>query len=457
MTSLIFDSLIQTRYARTKVSSTVQNDASSPRLFNFTFVIPETAVVSTVSLTLNGVQYFSRPIQKEGQVINTPTPTSAGISVRDATQFGVRLTLAARSNVVFSLTYEELLTKQMSEYTHKVHISPGQVVPHLEVRIRITEPTEITALDLKPFTNDITSASAIKASILKWSGGEAEVQYIPTVTEQIQMAELFQENPEAGLNGYLAISYDVLSPAPAGQLFVHNNYFVHFFSPTLWSAIPKHALFVLDVSGSMSGVKIQQLKDALVSILNHLDASDSFTVVEFSSSYKIWDLDGTDTLNCHTYQATSDRISAALSKARAMQAGGGTSLNAALQKALKCTSLQSKLDPILVVLTDGQATDASSSTILANVKAANVNTNIYSLAFGRGADFNFLHSLAHGNGGKAHIIYEGKDAAQQLEDFYSSISTPLLMDVSFNYGDMVDVSTKTCHCGFRLVSSRLFQ
>lgn len=38
---------------------------------------------------------------------------------------------------------------------------------------------------------------------------------------------------------------------------------------------------------------------------------------------QIWDLDGTDTLNCHTYRATSDRISAALSKARAMQAGGG--------------------------------------------------------------------------------------------------------------------------------------
>lgn len=64
------------------------------------------------------------------------------------------------------------------------------------------------------------AAPDTKASIYKWSGGEAEVQYNPTVTEQIQMAELFRENPESGLNGYLAISYDVLSPSLAGQLLV---------------------------------------------------------------------------------------------------------------------------------------------------------------------------------------------------------------------------------------------
>lgn len=84
----------------------------------------------------------------------------------------------------------------------------------------------------------------------------------------------------------------------------------------------------------------------------------------------------------------------------------GTSLNSALLKGLQCTNQQSKLDPILVVLTDGQATDATSSAILANVKAANIlNINIYSLAFGRSADFNFLHSLAHGNGGKADRVH----------------------------------------------------
>lgn len=37
----------------------------------------------------------------------------------------------------------------------------------------------------------------------------------------------------------------------------------------------------------MSGVKIQQLRDALVSILNHLDEDDSFTVIEFANSYKV--------------------------------------------------------------------------------------------------------------------------------------------------------------------------
>lgn len=45
------------------------------------------------------------------------------------------------------------------------------------------------------------------------------------------------------------------------HLQVVNGYFVHFFAPPDLPSVPKNLVFVIDQSGSMSGVKIQQVMD----------------------------------------------------------------------------------------------------------------------------------------------------------------------------------------------------
>lgn len=52
--------------------------------------------------------------------------------------------------------------------------------------------------------------------------------------------------------------------------------------------IPKDILLILDVSGSMSGVKIQQQRDAMDKILQDLNEEDRFNIMEFSSQSKLW-------------------------------------------------------------------------------------------------------------------------------------------------------------------------
>lgn len=44
---------------------------------------------------------------------------------------------------------------------------------------------------------------------------------------------------------------------------VVNGYFVHFFAPPDLPSVPKNLVFVIDQSGSMSGIKIQQVVDQL--------------------------------------------------------------------------------------------------------------------------------------------------------------------------------------------------
>jgi hypothetical protein len=53
-------------------------------------------------------------------------------------------------------------------------------------------------------------------------------------------------------------------------LSLQDGYFVHFFAPENLPTLPKHIVFVLDISGSMEGDKLAQTKDAMVTILDDL-------------------------------------------------------------------------------------------------------------------------------------------------------------------------------------------
>jgi Mg-chelatase subunit ChlD len=68
---------------------------------------------------------------------------------------------------------------------------------------------------------------------------------------------------------------------------VNDGYFVHFFAPTNLKPLHKHVVFVLDVSGSMGGRKIEQLKEAMTAILDDLNDGDYFNIIEFSYSVTV--------------------------------------------------------------------------------------------------------------------------------------------------------------------------
>ena len=50
--------------------------------------------------------------------------------------------------------------------------------------------------------------------------------------------------------------------------------------------LPKHV--VLNVSGSMGGEKIGQLKDSLVTVLNDMSVTDYFNIITFSDGVSHW-------------------------------------------------------------------------------------------------------------------------------------------------------------------------
>ena len=91
----------------------------------------------------------------------------------------------------------------------------------------------------------------------------------------------------------------------------------------------------------------------------------------------------------------------------------------------------------IVFLSDGQASVGvtDSEDIKLHVAKWNkiLKVPIFSVAFGRGADFDLLKGISESNNGFVKRVYEDGDASLQLEDFYSLISSPQITDLEFNY------------------------
>merc|ERR1712038_1698999 len=101
---------------------------------------------------------------------------------------------------------------------------------------------------------------------------------------------------------------------------------------------------------------------------------------------------------------------------------------------------------MVVFLTDGNSTNGVTykPTIKSNIKSTNTRAEfpIYTIAFGADADFQLVKDIAAENEGAAKRIYEGSDAALQLENFYAEISSPLLSNLRLQYvGGLVDTAS----------------
>nr|XP_022331449.1 inter-alpha-trypsin inhibitor heavy chain H4-like [Crassostrea virginica] len=222
-----------------------------------------------------------------------------------------------------------------------------------------------------------------------------------------------------------------------------DGYFVHFLAPEGIEPMPMDIIFVLDKSGSMGRTKMDQLKESMMKILGDVKAEDKIFIMAFESSLHNW--------KPEFVQATPENIIASKNYVNNIKSGGGTNIDLALKEGIKrLTQISGNKGraPVLVFLTDGEATVGETNTerILENLKRENeAEIPIFSLAFGQGADFDIVKRVAAQNNGFGRKIYEDSDAALQIAGFYKEISTVLMKNVSFNYidGTLYDTEVTT--------------
>jgi Ca-activated chloride channel family protein len=192
--------------------------------------------------------------------------------------------------------------------------------------------------------------------------------------------------------------------------------------------VDKDVFLVLDTSGSMEGEKLEQAKQALIYVLEHLNEGDRFNITDFSTGVRQY---------ARNPQPASQRDEA-IAWVQSLQAGGGTDINRALLETL--SGVGPERPAILIFLTDGQPTEGEVETdrILANF-AEETKPNVRLFTFGVGDDVNtlLLDTLAQEQrGASGYVRPAGRDASspgeridEEVSAFYAKVSTPLLADV----------------------------
>jgi hypothetical protein len=92
-----------------------------------------------------------------------PTLLSFFLRDRESEKFRISTSLAAGTEVIFALAYEELLRRHQGQYQLVVSLRPGQLVRRLSVEVTVSERTGIAYVHVPPLrtsrlhTNDRTS------------------------------------------------------------------------------------------------------------------------------------------------------------------------------------------------------------------------------------------------------------------------------------------------------------
>lgn len=422
ITSMNINVEINNGYTVTEISATICNPYDENLDGTFNLMLPETAFVSNFSLTLDNKTYYAQVLEKEEAEEKYSEAKSQGktagiVEARDMKQFSYTVNLKAYQTVVVTLRYEEFLEKKLGERKYNFALSSiyDEPISQFLLVVELNSEREITSLE-KTGCSDQTTVEWIDTKHGTLSIKEND--FFPSEDFSFQYKE-----SALPVNGTLVSYYDEVN---------EQYYFFHIFSPQqeeLGGSMPKDIVFVLDKSGSMSGEKINQLKDAFSEIVNQLPSDDKFTIIMFNADISVY--------NSELLTASQENINNALSYINSIGAGGSTNIYDGLEYSLEILESSEGRTPIILLLTDGLPNSGKFSTTYAireNIKERNlIQCPLFTLGFGDDVDFDFLTALSLENYATSKKIYAGSDASEQIQNFYDTISTTLLRDITVEY------------------------
>jgi len=192
--------------------------------------------------------------------------------------------------------------------------------------------------------------------------------------------------------------------------------------------LTKRVCLLYDVSGSMSGVKFDQAREAVTFCLDRMSSEDYVSVMAFS--------DNVIDLSQGAVKATPQNIEMLKSRVRAQSLVSGTNIMGALTSALGQFNGSNDVNTI-VFITDGVAPVQFEEVVARNAD----NVLIYVFGIGKDVSADVLRRISADNRGEVDLITDAGNVASRISTFFAKISTPLLKDptVSFSPNSVYDI------------------
>ncbi|KAI4887924.1 hypothetical protein NFI96_022449, partial [Prochilodus magdalenae] len=182
-------------------------------------------------------------------------------------------------------------------------------------------------------------------------------------------------------------------------------------------------IFLIDRSGSMSGVNISRVKDAMVVILKSLFPACLFNIIGFGSTFK--------TLFATSQSYDEESLAAACEYMRKIRADmGGTNLLAPLNWILR-QPVQRGHPRLLFLLTDGAV--SNTGKVIELVRSHARFTRCYTFGIGQGVCRRLIEGLSSVSRGTAEFLAEGERLQPKMIKCLKKSMAPVLSDISIEW------------------------
>lgn len=187
--------------------------------------------------------------------------------------------------------------------------------------------------------------------------------------------------------------------------------------------IKREVTLILDRSGSMSGEKIEQAKQAAIQVISGLETGESFNIITFNSQV--------DQFAQRPVVKNARTLASATEYIQSIKANDGTNIHDALMQGLNQDATEGCL-PIVLFLTDGLPTVGNrSESAIREVAEKHNRFNRRIFSFGVGYDVNtpLLDKLATSTRGFATFVTPGENVEVAVSKVFRGLNGPALSDV----------------------------
>jgi Ca-activated chloride channel family protein len=195
------------------------------------------------------------------------------------------------------------------------------------------------------------------------------------------------------------------------------------------AAMQREMIFIIDTSGSMHGVSIEQAKQALRRALDGLRSGDIFNVIEFNSVTK--------TLFADSVAATTANIDAAQLFVERLKANGGTEMRPALERAMRSLPSESYLRQIIFI-TDGSV--GNEEELFKLIESRLANARLFTVGIGSAPNSWFMRKAAEAGRGTFTTISALHEVGEKMDRLFRKLENPQVtnIDVQWPGGITID-------------------
>lgn len=392
------------------------------------FPMPKSASIDKFSMFINGVETQGEVLdaakaRKIYEDIVRRSLDPALLEYYNQALFRVKIfPIQPRSEQKVRMTYTETLNKESGtiEYTFpfgSAENTATKQIPEFSFKVNIE-------------TNDKLKnvySPTHESEIIRKGDNQAIVGFEGEALKNAANFKLYfnTDNSKIGLS--------MLTYNPSSE----DGFFMMNLSPGIADAeevIAKDITFVVDVSGSMAGEKMEQAKKALNFCIANLNNNDRFNVVRFSTEANAL-YDGLKVANKENRKSANEYIE----KLRPI---GGTNIDEALNLALT-TKTDEKRPYFVIFLTDGKPTigETNQDQLLKKVKGYNPkSTRIFTFGIGTNLNTKLLDQLTEATNAYGTYVLPTEDIEVKVSDFYTKVSSPILTDIQVSFDKGFEVS-----------------